>query len=42
MNKVQLYSIKKKRHDNNNTNRLDWKIDKLLIAVDKLLRRLGG
>ena len=45
MKQTILYKKANKRnYDNKNVNysKLNWKIDKLLIAVEKLLRSLGS
>ena len=43
MKQTVLYKkTSKKNNNDNNYGRLNWKIDKLLIAIEKLLRRIGS
>ena len=43
MKQTILYKKANKRNnDNLNYGNLNWKLDRLLMAIDKLLKRLGG
>ena len=43
MKQTVLYKkASRKNNNDNNYGNLNWKLDRLLMAIDKLLKRLGG